>query len=106
MASIDDGRSSFTKKLLTNIRMVLYWSKELKKAIVKNMKRLMDNQMDPYVYKGTNILINKLNIRNEQELIAIETQFFIANVLDIPSAFHKIDFSSHGSVQQIHQLLF
>jgi len=66
----------------------------------------MNSQMDPYVYKGTNILINKLNIRDEQELIDIETQFFIANVLDIPSALHKIDFSLHGSVQQIHQLLF
>lgn len=42
--------------------------------------------MDPYVYQDTDILKNKLNIRNEKELIKIEAQFFIANVLDISSA--------------------
>lgn len=39
--------------------------------------------MDPYVYEGTDVLINKMNIRNAEKLIDVEAQLFIANVLDI-----------------------
>lgn len=62
--------------------------------------------MDPYVYKDTNILKNKLNVKNEQKLIDLETQFFIANMLDIRSIVDELDFTLSGSVQQVHQLLF
>lgn len=62
--------------------------------------------MDPYVYEGTNILKNKLNIKDEQMLIDIETQFFIANTLDMTSIVEEIDMKSRYSVQQIHKFLF
>lgn len=62
--------------------------------------------MDPYVYKGTNILINKLDIRTEQELIDIEAQLFIANVLDVPSIINRLNIQSYGSVQSVHRFLF
>lgn len=39
--------------------------------------------MDPYVYDNSTILINKLNIKNEQQLIAIEAQLLIAGLIDI-----------------------
>lgn len=32
---------------------------------------------DPYVYEGTNVLINKLNIRDENELGRAESEFVI-----------------------------
>lgn len=62
--------------------------------------------MDPYVYEGTNILINKLNIRNERDLIDVEAQLFIANVLDISSIIHQINFQTYESLQTIHHFLF
>ncbi len=39
--------------------------------------------MDPYVYSHTNILINKLNIQDAQQLIDIEAQLLIAGIMDI-----------------------
>lgn len=41
--------------------------------------------MDPYIYPGTQILKNKLNIKDEQELINIEAQLLIAGIIDIYS---------------------
>lgn len=62
--------------------------------------------MDPYVYDGTNLLKNKLNIKDEQRLIDTEAQFFIANVLSIPSIVNEIDVTSSESIPFIHQFLF
>lgn len=62
--------------------------------------------MDPYVYEGTNILKNKLNIKDEQVLIDTEAQFFIANMLDMDSIVKEIDMTSSDSVQQVHKFLF
>jgi|SRR5690625_1014718 len=62
--------------------------------------------MDPYVYKGTNILINKLNIRDEQDLIDVEAQLFIANVLDISSIIPQINFQTYENLQKTHHFLF
>lgn len=33
--------------------------------------------MDPYVYEGSNVLINKFGIRDEQELIELKTQLLL-----------------------------
>ncbi|ANU11968.1 fic/DOC family protein [Planococcus antarcticus DSM 14505] len=62
--------------------------------------------MDPYVYPQTNILINKLGIQNEQELITIEAQFLIAGIIDIHSIADQIDFCDFTSIQKIHRYLF
>lgn len=62
--------------------------------------------MDPYVYDGTNVLINRLNIRDECDLIDVEAQLFIANVLDISSIVHQINFQTYESLQSIHSFLF
>src|SRR5690625_2490148 len=62
--------------------------------------------MDPYVYEGTDVLINRMNIRNAEELIDVEAQLFIANVLDIQSIVQQIDFRTHKSLQTIHRHLF
>ena len=62
--------------------------------------------MDPYVYEGIDVLINKMNIQNEQELIDVEAQLFIANVLDLSSIIHQISFRTHESLQIIHRYLF
>lgn len=51
--------------------------------------------MDPYVYEGTDVLINKMNIRNAEKLIDVEAQLFIANVLDIKTIVQQIDFRTH-----------
>jgi len=39
--------------------------------------------MDPYVYECSNVLKNKLDIRDERELITIEAQLLIASILEI-----------------------
>lgn len=62
--------------------------------------------MDPYIYPQTNVLINKLNIRDEAELINVETQLLIAGIIDISSIVHKIDFKSYESLQIVHRFLF
>lgn len=62
--------------------------------------------MDPYIYTGTNILINKLNIQDEQQLIDIEAQLLIAGILDISSIVHEINFQEYQSLQTIHRFLF
>lgn len=62
--------------------------------------------MDPYIYPGTQVLKNKLNIQDEQELINIEAQLLIAGILDIPSILDEIDFQQYQSLQKIHCFLF
>lgn len=62
--------------------------------------------MDPYVYEGTEVLINKMNIRNAEKLIDVEAQLFIASVLDIQTIVQQIDFRTHKSLQMIHLHLF
>jgi len=62
--------------------------------------------MDPYIYPNTNILINKLNIRDRQQLIDVEAQLLIAGILDISSITHEINFQKYESLQMIHHFLF
>ena len=62
--------------------------------------------MDPYVYEGTDVLINKMNIRNAEKLIDVEAQFFIANVLDVQSIVQQLNFQYHKSLLIIHRHLF
>lgn len=62
--------------------------------------------MDPYVYADTDILINKLNIRDRQQLINVEAQLLIAAILAISSITHEIDFQKYESLQTIHHSLF
>lgn len=46
--------------------------------------------MDPYVYPNTSVLINKLGITDEQQLITVEAQLIIANLLEIESLISKV----------------
>lgn len=62
--------------------------------------------MDPYIYPNTNILINKLDIRTEKQLIDVEAQLLIAGIVDISSITPKIDFHKYESLQKIHYFLF
>jgi cell filamentation protein len=62
--------------------------------------------MDPYVYSNTNVLINKLNIKDEKELIDVEAQLIIAGILDITSISTEINFQEYRSLQNIHHFLF
>ncbi|WP_240315643.1 hypothetical protein [Sporosarcina sp. PTS2304] len=62
--------------------------------------------MDPYVYPNTNILINKLDIRDEEQLIDVEAQLLIAGIIDISSISQKIDFQKYESLQLIHHFIF
>ncbi|WP_438316748.1 Fic/DOC family protein [Sporosarcina sp. FA9] len=62
--------------------------------------------MDPYIYPNTNTLINKLDIRDEQQLIDVEAQLLIAGIVDINSITEKIDFQKYESLQIIHHFLF
>lgn len=60
---------------------------------------------DPYVYEGTNVLINKLDIRDEEKLIDVEAQLFIANVLDISNIIENINIQTYKSFQAVHKYL-
>ena len=62
--------------------------------------------MDPYIYPKTNILINKLDIRDEEQLIDVEAQLLIAGIIDISSISQKIDFQKYESLQLIHHFIF
>lgn len=62
--------------------------------------------MDPYVYPQSNILKNKLDIQNEQELVIIEAQLLIAGIVDIQSIADQIKFQDFESLQIIHRFLF
>lgn len=47
--------------------------------------------MDPYVYPGTDVLINKLNVRDPEKLAIIEGRFFALKNLD-PMPIGKFDY--------------
>lgn len=51
--------------------------------------------MDPYVYPNSNVLINKLNIQDEQDLIDVEAQLLIAGIIDIHSIIDDLDFHDY-----------
>lgn len=62
--------------------------------------------MDPYVYLQSNVLKNKFNIQNEQELISIEAQLLIAGILELEKISPTLDFHHSISLQKIHYHLF
>ncbi len=62
--------------------------------------------MDPYIHDKSKLLINKLNIQDEQQLIDIEAQLLIAGLIDIQSIMDDIDFYQYHSLQVIHHFLF
>lgn len=62
--------------------------------------------MDSYVYPNSNVLINKLNIQDEQELIDVEAQLLIAGIIDIHSIIEDLDFRDYTCLQTIHSFLF
>lgn len=62
--------------------------------------------MDPYIYPNSSVLINKLNIQNEQELIDVEAQLLIAGIIDIHSILEDLDFQDYSCLQTIHRFLF
>lgn len=62
--------------------------------------------MDPYVYPNSNVLINKLNIQDGQELIDVEAQLLIAGIIDIHSIIDDLDFHDYTCLQTIHRFLF
>lgn len=62
--------------------------------------------MDPYVYECSNVLKNKLNIRDEKELIVVEAQLLIAAIVEIDEIYSELDFSHISSLRNIHSLLF
>lgn len=62
--------------------------------------------MDPYAYLNSNVLINKLNIQDEQELIDVEAQLLIAGIIDIHSIIDELNFHDYTCLQTIHRYLF
>lgn len=62
--------------------------------------------MDSYVYPNSNVLINKLNIQDEQELIDVEAQLLIAGIIDIHSIIDDLDYYDYTCLQTIHRFLF
>ena len=46
---------------------------------------------DPYVYEGTNVLINKLDIRDGKELDKTESEFTILNLAELKSSSFEIN---------------
>lgn len=59
---------------------------------------------DIYVYEGTNVLINKLDIRNSKELDEKEGAVVSLNVVNIINNPFKIE--SVHDIKKVHQLLF
>ena len=59
---------------------------------------------DPYVYKGTNVLINKLNIKNEIELDKIETEYALFNIDALKTSDFQIN--TIFDCLKIHNILF
>ena len=59
-----------------------------------------------FIQKIRNILINKLNIKDEKELIDVEAQLIIAGILDITSISTEINFQEYRSLQKTHHFLF
>ncbi|GEK35585.1 Fic/DOC family protein [Kurthia sibirica] len=62
--------------------------------------------MDPYVYQNSSVLINKLHIIDENELIDVEAQLLIAGIIDIHSKLNELDFTHYTCLQTIHRFLF
>lgn len=62
--------------------------------------------MDPYVYPDSSVLVNKLNIQDEQELISIEAQLLIAGLLNVESITDQLDFNNYYCLKDIHRFLF
>ncbi|GEK32465.1 hypothetical protein KZO01_27740 [Kurthia zopfii] len=62
--------------------------------------------MDPYIDPHTKVLINKLNISDEQDLINIEAQLLIAGIIDIDRNLHDVDFLDFKSISIIYKYLF
>ena len=62
--------------------------------------------MDLYIYPNSNVLINKLNIQDEKELIDVEVQLLIAGIIDIHSIIYDLDFHNYTCLQTIHRFLF
>ena len=67
-------------------------------------KKMKEELRDPYVYEGTNVLINKFNIKSNKELSIVETAIS-KNKL---STIEKVDLSkeSKSYVKDIHKHLF
>lgn len=59
---------------------------------------------DPYVYEGTNVLINKLNIKDEQKIDEAETSFAILEIDSLRHSSFKIN--SIFDALLIHKRLF
>lgn len=62
--------------------------------------------MDPYVYEGSTVLINHLNITDDKELIEVEAQFLIAAILEMDTLLETVDFLSDDSINAVHHYLF
>lgn len=62
--------------------------------------------MDPYVYKGTSVLINLLDITDENELINVEAQLLIAGILEMDTLLEQVDFMNYEAVSSVHRFLF
>lgn len=62
--------------------------------------------MDPYVYPNSHVLINRLNIQDEQNLITFKTQLLIGTLLEIQPIAHTFDLNDYLSLKAIHQFLF
>ncbi len=58
------------------------------------------------MYPKSNLLKNKLGIKDEQELITVEAQLVIAGIVDIQSIGQQIDFNDINSIKTIHHYLF
>jgi len=59
---------------------------------------------DPYVYKGTNVLINKLNIKDSKTLNKAETDFAILGITKLRKS--KFEIASIFDGLTIHKILF
>lgn len=59
---------------------------------------------DPYVYEGTNVLINLANIKNQEELDNYETTLSRIAIVDILK--NPIDIISTIDIYKIHEKLF
>ena len=59
---------------------------------------------DPYVYEGTNVLINKLDIRDENELGRAESEFVIFSIEELKNESFAVN--SVFDALEIHKYLF
>lgn len=59
---------------------------------------------DPYLYEGTNVLKNKLNIKDEHQLDLVETQFAIFAIDELKNSNFRIN--KINDVLSIHKKLF